>query len=276
MKKKFLTVIALAACLLAGCGNQLSENAKAAQSAIDALPASYSDDAEEAYSNARSLYDALPDSDKNDVKKDKLDALEQSRNDVIVKPAEELNQKIKDLSLKYGTAEELQQSVDDLNDILNSAEKLPPAAVKLVDFEGLAKQATELTDKTNQKMSAQTADAECISTAASKYASAADWLSVNEASAYTDMLDAVSALEGIKNYDATQAIKAGKTLAGDFRSLASGSAAPQNMVMHAEIFGNKLEELQNKALDDVKPYLEASEGLEDVLENILKYTEDNT
>lgn len=271
MKKSVFLVLAMAACLLTGCGGkQISEKARSAQSAIDALPASYSEEAEDAYSNARILYNALTDEEKQDVNKEKLDALEKSREEAVKKPAEELNRKIRDLSTKIETNEEMQQTADALEDIYNDLTSLSPVSLKSVDHTDLFNKISDMSSHISFQLEYADEDFNRIQKAITNYNSAIDQLQTNPRDAYLDMIDVVKALREILFHDPGAAVKAAETFQGDCKAVADGAELTDAMIAHGTAFEKECNALQTIINDDLQAYLDTAKGLNDMMDKILE------
>ncbi|MBR6107314.1 MAG: hypothetical protein IKQ39_04820 [Oscillospiraceae bacterium] len=271
MKKKALLILALAACLLTGCGGkQLSERAKSAQSAIDALPSAYSEDAENAYSNAKLLYDVLTDEEKKDVNKEKLDALEQSRDDIVKKPAEEVNQKIRELTLKYSTAAELQQSADDIEEIVNEIDALSPLSAKAVDIRKLTEKTDDILEHVNTYHEYEDDDFDHITKVIENYNSVVNNLSLNNPrEAHLEMIDVVNTLKEIYLHDKSAALAAAQIFLEDCKAIADGSEFTDSMLEHASTFEDECTVLQESIKKDYSAYLDAYKKLIDVTKRVI-------
>lgn len=272
MSKRIIVILASTLCLLSGCGEkQLSEQAKSAQSAIDSLPATYSETVEDDYNNAKSLYSALSDEDKKDVKKEKLDELEKSREEIVVKPAEDLNKKIKDLTIKSETAKDIDETNEQLEDVFDLLKKLPKVALKQVKSDDLKIKVIKACEDGKKTANNVNNDVERFSNAISCYSSACDWVGVNNVSAYSEILNAISYLEKIKNYDASETLNAMRTLASYLRDIAAGGSVTEETVSAAKNVETKINVLRIKISVESKPILESMQKSVDITKQFLDF-----
>ena len=82
-KRKFIALflgVIMGAAILSDCG--MSDAAKSAQNAINALPDEYTPEIEEQISSANELYDNLSEEDKKDVDKKRIDNLIDGRKNI--------------------------------------------------------------------------------------------------------------------------------------------------------------------------------------------------
>ncbi|MBR4200272.1 MAG: hypothetical protein IKQ91_03220 [Oscillospiraceae bacterium] len=215
MKKKNLCVgwlLCLAAATLTGCGK--SAEAKAAQTAIDALPASYSDSADEAIIKANDLYDKLSAEDRADVNAEKLVSLTEEQKKEYLKKADQVNKEIKNLSLKADTAVSLKNSAKSINSIASDIQDLPARAQYAVEYDDLLKKikkCEEEAEKTNNTMVSDT----LYEIAA--FNALEEWGNANriedDSTAYLKMCDVVSNLKKIQLYDTSKAVNAAQEMA---------------------------------------------------------------
>lgn len=263
---------------LAGCGSsghKLSDEAKAAQDAIDVLPDTYSADAVESLSSAQKLYDALSADDKEDVDAEKLDTLNASKKELVDDPAAEVNDAIKNLDLKYGSNSEIKAGMSALKDVTNKIKDTSTLADPQIDYEAFSKKTLAFVAGITDNAKSYTADLGYITKALESYTSALSSFKASSVSAYSKMLDCVGYLEKIKNFNARNAIDSANDLAADFRSYSLSTSninVVNSIISDSDNFYKEAKQLGDKILSESKSYnssaedLSAIDGVTDLLE----------
>lgn len=118
-KRKFIALflgVIMGAAILSGCG--MSDAAKSAQNAINALPDEYTPEIEEQISSANELYDNLSEEDKKDVDKKRIDNLIDGRKKYSEELSGSINEKIDALTINLSSADGLKSSYEAVREIM--------------------------------------------------------------------------------------------------------------------------------------------------------------
>ena len=125
-----VTVMSFSSCV--------SEEAKAVQNAIDALPENYSESAESQFCDVQDKYEKLNFEDKRDVNTDRLNKLEGERDAYFDSVAETINKKISDINFsELNNKEEIDDTNTDLKELIGLIKKAPTIADNKINYSDL-------------------------------------------------------------------------------------------------------------------------------------------
>ncbi|MGN0579726.1 MAG: hypothetical protein ACI4JE_02550 [Ruminococcus sp.] len=149
-KRKFIALfsgVIMGAAILSGCG--MSDAAKSAQNAINALPDEYTPEIEEQISSANELYDNLSEEDKKDVDKKRIDNLIDGRKKYSEELSGSINEKIDALTINLSSSDGLKSSYEAVREIMTEIENTPEEADEFIQYEALGEKVDSLFEKCN-------------------------------------------------------------------------------------------------------------------------------
>lgn len=226
MKQKISLVLSffcLSFCMT-GCG--MSEEAKSAQAAIDALPASYSVSENDRLNKTENQYNRLSAEDQAKVKAEKLLDLKQAKEDYIKNEVEKINTAIDELDLtpededdpdkiaELITADDLEKGTEDIDAIVSLIENLPAEEQYDINYRELQKKALachELAEKKYIRIYSEKINAIMA------YDSFNEWAYANinfaDPAAYEKMLHFAGFLDSKSQVDTQKGVDAARAIA---------------------------------------------------------------
>lgn len=290
MKRKIdlvLTIFSLTF-LMTGCG--MSEEAKAVQAAIDALPASYSASEDDRLAETEDQFDHLSAEDQAKVKAEKLLDLKQAKEDYIKNQTETVNSAIAALDLKSESVSDLEKSADDLNAIASLIENAPAEVQFMINYSELIDKVVQCHETARREYGFTTSK---FLMASNAYQAFIDWEHVkqnlDDPSAKSKMLDVADFLGNISDIDTQKGVDAAKALADAHEQIyeiqqqldagnvtGDTAAAADSIIGNVESNSNELkttlEELQGQA-EKIIPYEDALAKWYESMENLLSRTD---